>query len=102
MRMIQEVNVTLKQLQVSLSGSLHTEEAKAIQDSLAGYIDRGHITILIDLAKVDHIDYFGLDALVFIHKRALAKGGSLELKGLQGDMKTLFEVTQLNKMFMII
>ena len=100
--MIQEVTVTPKQLQVVLSGSIYVEEAKAIRESLIGYIDRGHQSISMDLSKVDYIDGTGLGTLVSINKRAMEKGGNVKIKGLQGIVKDLFELTRLNKVFEII
>ena len=97
--MIQVVTVTSKQIQVVLSGGLCTEEAKTMRGSLTQYIDKGHQTISIDLSQVDHIDRNGLGALVFIHIRAMEKKGHLEIKGLHGNLKELFELARLDKVF---
>lgn len=95
--MIQVVTVTPKQIQVVLSGDICAEEAKALKKKLLGYIDSGHLFISIDLSKVDLIDGNGLGALVFIHKQAMEKEGHVGIKGLQGNIKELFELAQLNK-----
>ena len=99
--MIQVVTVTPKQIQVALSGDLCAEEAKALKNNLLGYIDSGHPFISIDFSKVDYIDGNGLGALVFIHRQAMDKKGHLEIKGLQGNIKELFELAQLNKVLAI-
>ncbi|MHC1759978.1 MAG: STAS domain-containing protein [Negativicutes bacterium] len=95
--MIQVVTVTPKQIQVVLSGSIYAVEAKTIRESLAEYIDSGRQAISIDLSQIDYIDGNGIQALVFIHKRVMEKNGHLEIKGLQGNIKELFELVQLNK-----
>ena len=97
--MILKMQSTAKKLQVVLSGSIYGEEACEIQESLDGYIDRGCHTISIDLSGIDYIDANGLGTLVAINKRATLKGIPLELKGLQGRVKKLFEMTRLDKLF---
>ena len=97
--MIQEVTVTPKLLQVVLSGSIYVEDAKAIRESLIGYICQGNPLISIDLSDVDYIDCSGLGTLVFVNKQAQLKGGRVEIKGLRGSVKELFELTRLNKVF---
>jgi anti-sigma B factor antagonist len=97
--MIQVVTVTPLKLQVAFSGSIYVEEAKAIGESLNGYINKGYQSISIDLSGVDYIDGTGLGALVSIHARVRGKGGNVEIKGLHGITKELFELTQLNKVF---
>lgn len=97
--MIQVVTVTPGQLQVAFSGNIYVEEAKAIRESLNGYIDRGYQSISIDLSGVDNIDGTGLGALVSIHARAKGKGGYVVIKGLHGSIKELFELTRLNQVF---
>ena len=95
--MIQEVTITTEQLQVVWSGSFRAEDTKVIQESLIGYIARGHKLISIDLSGMDYIDGIGLGILVSISKEATKKGGHLEIKGQQGMVKDLLEMTQLDK-----
>lgn len=99
--MIQEVTVGAKQLQIALAGNIHEEEAIAIRESLSGYIDKGHISISMDLSKVEHISLSGLSALVVIHKLTVNRDGYFEIKGLQGRVKEMFAVTLLNKVLNI-
>jgi anti-sigma B factor antagonist len=98
-KMIQEVVITPGQLQVALSGNIFAQEAKGFQASLTGYINKGHASISLDLSGVDYFDGAGLGALVAIHEQLLKKGGRLEIKGLQGEVKELFVLTGLNKIF---
>jgi len=99
--MIQEVTVTPNQLQVVLSGNIYVEDARVIRESLIDYIDQGNTVISIDLFAVDYIDGSGLGALTAVNKQAKLKGGSLEIKGLRGMVKELFELTRLNQEFEI-
>lgn len=100
--MYQEVRVGPSWIEVVLSGDIFAPEAKAIQHSLAGYIDSGHVLISLDLSGVEFIDGNGLGALVYIHKKIRDKGGQLQIMGLQGEVKELFRLTELDKMLEIV
>lgn len=99
--MYQEVRVGPTQIEVVLSGDIFAAEAKAMQQSFAGYIASGHTLISLDLSGVEFIDGTGLGALVSIHKQIRDKGGHLHIVGLQGEVKELFRLTELDKMLEI-
>jgi anti-sigma B factor antagonist len=46
--------------------------------------------VVLDLSKVDFIDSSGLGALVFLHRRLVAKGHKLKIMGLKGQPLQLF------------
>jgi len=46
--------------------------------------------VVLDLSKVDFVDSSGLGALVFLHKRLVAKGHKLKITGLKGQPLQLF------------
>ena len=50
---------------------------------------------MIDMENVDFIDGSGLQAFDAINRRALEKGGRIGIKGLQGDVKKMFELAQM-------
>ena len=100
--MYQEVRIGLDQITVVLSGDIFATEAKVIQQSLSGYITCGHTRILLDLSGVAFIDGTGLGILVLIHKQIRKVGGHLLIVGLQGEIKELFRLTELDKLLEII
>ena len=99
--MVHEFYVAEDHVLVTLSGSIYVEEAAELRASLIGYIEKGHETFIFDLSGVDYIDSTGLGTLVAIQKRAQQKGGSVIIKGIQGLVKDLFELTRLTKVFEI-
>lgn len=88
-------------IRVQLVGSLYVEEATELRERLLQQIDNGVHTILIEMNELDYIDSSGLGVLIAIHKRCIQKGGSLKIKGIRGNVKELFELTRLNKVFEI-
>jgi len=99
--MIQEMKMVETQMQVALSGNIYLEEVKEIKETFTSLINQGQKCFLIDLSQVDYIDSAGLGALVYIQKRTLKNGGRIKIKGLQGIVKELFELTRLTKVFEI-
>ena len=57
--------------------------------------------IVVDLEKVSYIDSSGLATLVEILKRTKLQGGSLGLAGLSDKVRSLFEITKLDKLFQV-
>ena len=57
--------------------------------------------ILVDLKDVRFIDSSGLGALVSGFKNAISQQGSLKLAGLQPQVKSMFELTRLHRVFEI-
>lgn len=100
-RMYQEVRVESNRITVVLAGDVFAAEAKALQQSLSGYITSGHTRIALDLSNVTFIDGTGLGVLVSIHKQVRNVGGYLQIVGLQGEVKELFRLTELDKLLQI-
>ena len=57
--------------------------------------------LVVDLAKVNYIDSSGLATLVEMLKKMKSQGGSLGLAGVSGKGKSLFEITKLDKLFLV-
>ncbi len=57
--------------------------------------------LVVDLAKVNYIDSSGLATLVELLKKTKSQGGGLALAGMSDKVKSLFEITKLDKLFPI-
>jgi anti-sigma B factor antagonist len=58
--------------------------------------------VVIDLEKVGYIDSSGLATLVELLKKTKSAGGSLALAGMSDKVRSLFEITKLDKLFLIV
>ena len=58
--------------------------------------------VIINLEKVSYVDSSGLATLVEALKNFRAYGGKLKLTSLSGKVKSLFEITKLEKLFDIV
>ncbi len=74
----------------------NSEELKAEMNRL---FEGGTRYILIDLMDVRFIDSSGLGVLVSGFKNASTRQGSLKLCGLQSQVKSMFELTRLHRVF---
>ena len=57
--------------------------------------------IVVDLEKVTYIDSSGLATLVEILKKTKSQNGRLGISGMSDKVKSLFEITKLDKLFSI-
>ncbi|KAA0895085.1 STAS domain-containing protein [Oryzomonas japonica] len=74
----------------------NSDELKAELNRL---FDSGTKDLLIDLKEVRFIDSSGLGVLVSGFKNASARQGSLKLSALQSQVKSMFELTRLHRVF---
>jgi anti-sigma B factor antagonist len=61
--------------------------------------EEGSVNLVIDLKEVRFIDSSGLGVLVSGFKNASTKHGSIKLSGLQTQVKSMFELTRLHRVF---
>jgi anti-sigma B factor antagonist len=74
----------------------NSDELKAELNRL---FDSGMKDLVIDLKEVRFIDSSGLGVLVSGFKNASTRQGSLKLSGLQSQVKSMFELTRLHRVF---
>jgi anti-sigma B factor antagonist len=75
------------------SGELKIEVQKLFEE--------GKKNVLIDLKDVRFIDSSGLGALVSGFKNAISNQGNLKLSTLQSQVRSMFELTRLHRVFEI-
>ncbi len=57
--------------------------------------------VVVDLTEVGYVDSSGLATLVEMLKKTKSQGGSLGLAGMSEKVRSLFEITKLDKLFPI-
>jgi anti-sigma B factor antagonist len=65
------------------------------------FFEAGNKNLLVDMKGVRFIDSSGLGALVSGFKNATTNHGSLQLASLQPQVKSMFELTRLHRVFEI-
>ena len=72
-----------------------------LKEQMLQLFDEGKCNLIIDLSAVRFIDSSGLGALVSGFKNASAREGSLKLCCLQPQVRSMFELTRLHRVFEI-
>lgn len=72
-----------------------------LKEQMLQLFDEGKCNLIIDLSEVRFVDSSGLGALVSGFKNASAREGSLKLCSLQPQVRSMFELTRLHRVFEI-
>lgn len=72
-----------------------------LKEQMLQLFDDGKCNLVIDLSEVRFVDSSGLGALVSGFKNASAREGSLKLCCLQPQVRSMFELTRLHRVFEI-
>ena len=87
------IEVKDERLDAHNSGELKTQ--------MLNLFEEGTNDLVVDLSDVRFVDSSGLGALVSGFKNASARTGNLKLCGLQPQVKSMFELTRLHRVFEI-
>ena len=87
-------------LRVALKGSMYVEDASKLREEAIASMETAPCSrVEVDLSQLDYIDSSGLGVFISLHKRCARQGGTLAVRGLSGNVKELFEITRLDKVF---
>lgn len=100
------MNLSIEQKGSAVLLAVHEERLDAHNSSelkaqMLKLFEEGKINLVIDLQAVRFVDSSGLGALVSGFKNASSRNGSLKLSGLQLQVKSMFELTRLHRVFEI-
>jgi len=86
---------------LALEGRLDASTAAAFKNRIQGLIEEGHVNYVADLSNVHFLDSSGLGVLVSALRQVGQKAGDVKIAALKPEMKSLFALTRLNKVFEI-
>ena len=86
---------------VSLEGDIDLHVAPVVTESLNAMIKRKPERIVIDLSRATYIDSAGVAALILAMQEVEAYGGKFFLSGLQETLRSIFEISRLERTFRI-
>lgn len=82
-----------------IEGEIDINTSPGLKKSFDKLISGKTPKIIINLSKVTYVDSSGLATLVEILKNMRAYGGKLKLSDMSSKIKSLFEITKLEKLF---
>ncbi len=78
---------------------LDAHNSEQLKQELSRLFEEGKTKVVVDLKEVRFIDSSGLGALVSGFKNASSRQASLKLSSLQSQVKSMFELTRLHRVF---
>ena len=85
-----------------VEGEVDVNSSPDIKKSFDKLLVKKTPKIVINLSKVSYVDSSGLATLVEILKNMRSYGGRMRLTNLSSKVKSLFEITKLDKLFEIM
>jgi anti-sigma B factor antagonist len=85
-----------------VDGEIDINTAPDIKKVFDKLLSKKESKVVINLAKVTYVDSSGLATLVEILKNMRGYGGKMKLTNLSPKIKSLFEITKLEKLFEIM
>ena len=84
---------------IEVGGQLIEGNRQLLKEQVLDQLERGDRKFILDFSKTDYIDSSGLGVLVTLSKKIREQGGQLSLVSLSEDLRTLFELTKLDTLF---
>jgi len=86
---------------IDLSGEVDAYTSARFREAMVDLIDAGAASLIISMIKVEYIDSSGLGALVGGLKRSTENGGRIIIVCDNPQIRKVFEITGLEKVFPI-
>jgi len=84
-----------------LEGDIDLHVSPAVTESLNAIIKKKPELIVIDLSRATYIDSAGIAALILAMQKVEEYGGKFLLSGLQETIRSIFEISRLDRIFPI-
>lgn len=84
---------------LALHGDADLHSATELRVRLGAAIEAGVEVLVVDLSEVAFIDSMALGVLLDAMKRLRARGGVLRIVGLRSNVRRIFEITLLDRIF---
>ena len=84
---------------IEVGGQLIVGNRQLLKEQVLDQLEQGDRKFIVDFSKTDYIDSSGLGVLVTLSKKIREQGGQLSLVSLSEDLRTLFELTKLDTLF---
>ena len=87
---------------VHIAGEVDLRTSPHLRNALLKFVEQKPKRLVIDLAHVTYMDSSGVGTMVEIKRLIEARGGRVVLADLQPRVRSVFEITQLDKFFDIV
>ncbi|MFO7598236.1 MAG: STAS domain-containing protein [Candidatus Desulfacyla sp.] len=84
---------------LKLDGRLDSFSAREMKEKVSSLSRENRVKLVIDMAGVDFIDSSGLGSLVSSLRTVNKLGGDIKISALQDQVRAVFELTRLHRIF---
>lgn len=81
------------------TGSLDAETVAQFKRTTQGLFEQGVGQFVLDAQELTFIDSMGLGALISLLRRVRSQDGEVKVSGLTRDVRSIFEITRLHRLF---
>lgn len=81
------------------TGSLDAETVAQFKRTTQGLCEQGVGQFVLDAQELTFIDSMGLGALISLLRRVRSHDGEVKVSGLTRDVRSIFEITRLHRLF---
>ncbi len=97
-----ETTISAEGPAVRVQGEVDLRSAPLLREQLLDWVRRSTGTVRIDLSEVPYMDSSGVGTMVFVKRETERAGRRIVLVGLQPRVRSVFEITHLDKFFTIV
>ena len=87
---------------ISFSGRFDTAAYPEASKAIEPYLDKADRLIVIDCSELEYISSSGLRTFITIRKASHAKGGKVQIKGMNNTIRSVFMMTGFLNLFEIV
>ena len=80
-------------------GSLDADNVSAFKKIAYDLVGEGNTRLVIDCTDLTFIDSMGLGVLISLLRRVRQRNGDVKVAALSDEVKTIFEITRLHRLF---
>lgn len=81
-------------------GDLDASNSDEFKRDIAAVVD-GYKKVILNIEPVPFMDSAGMGALLSVYKKVMADGGQFRIYGLSKEVKTLFDLVRMQRLFEI-
>lgn len=86
---------------LACTGRMDAQVSGLLKERIQELLDQGATRIVMDLEGLEFLDSSGLGALVSCLRRIKEKKGEIKLAGLRPEVRSIFEITRVSRLFQI-
>lgn len=80
-------------------GSLDADTVTHFKKTANELLERGVTNFVIDASKLNFVDSMGLGVIISLLRRVKQRDGDIKISSLTPDVKSIFEITRLHRLF---